>query len=147
MELNNRILIINGPNLNLLGIREPEVYGNQTFEQYFNLLKAKFTSYNLDYYQTNHEGNIIDKLHLIGFSYFGIILNAGAFTHYSYAISDAIAAINSPVVEVHISNIYEREDFRKVSVTKMNCIDMIYGKGLKGYELALEKLISFNQNN
>ena len=110
-----RILIINGPNLNLLGKREPEIYGNQTFEDYFIELKKQFSTIDLSYFQSNHEGAIIDKLHEVGFSYNGIVLNAGAYTHYSYAIADAVKAITTPVVEVHISDIHSREDFRKIS--------------------------------
>lgn len=134
-----QIQIINGPNLNLLGIREPEIYGTQTFEQYFDQMKKDFPEISLHYYQSNHEGDLIDKLHEVGFKYDGIILNAGAYTHYSYALADAIKAIKVPVVEVHISDIYAREDFRKKSVTGENCLRVISGKGLDGYRLALEE--------
>ena len=141
MGLNKTIWVINGPNLNLLGKREPEVYGSKSFETYFAEIKEKFPDYSLHYFQSNHEGFIIDKLHEIGFGSLGIVLNGGAFTHYSYAIADAIAAIPTPVVEVHISNIYEREDFRKISVTKDNCIGNVFGKGLPGYDKAIEMII------
>ena len=116
-----QIQIINGPNLNLLGVREPEIYGTQTFEDFFIQLKKQYPTISLHYYQSNHEGDLIDKLHEVGFKYDGIILNAGAYTHYSYAIADAIKAIKTNVVEVHISDIYAREDFRKNSVTGEGC--------------------------
>lgn len=136
-----QIQIINGPNLNLLGRRQPEIYGNKSFDVYFEELRKMFPEISLHYYQSNHEGDLIDKLHEIGFNYDGIVLNAGALTHYSYAIADAISAIEVPVVEVHISNIYAREDFRKITVTGENCKEIISGKGLEGYKLAIEKLI------
>lgn len=136
-----QIQIINGPNLNLLGKREPNIYGNQSFEVYFEMLRKKFPYSALHYFQTNHEGGIIDKLHQVGFDYDGIVLNAGAYTHYSYAIADAIKAIEVPVVEVHISDIYAREDFRKISVTGENCLKIISGKGLEGYKMAIEELL------
>lgn len=136
-----QIQIINGPNLNLLGIREPEIYGTETFEEFFDRLRKDYPSISLHYYQSNHEGDLIDKLHEVGFKYDGIILNAGAYTHYSYAIADAIKAISVPVVEVHISDIYAREDFRKISVTGENCEIIISGKGLDGYRLAIEELL------
>ena len=135
------IQIINGPNLNLLGIREPEIYGRQSFEDFFDTLKHQFPNISLQYYQSNHEGDVIDKLHEVGFLYDGIVLNAAAYTHYSYAIADAIKAIRTPVIEVHISDIYAREDFRKISVTGENCVDIISGKGLDGYRLAIEKFL------
>ncbi len=137
----NQIQIINGPNLNLLGRREPDIYGNQSFENYFEGLRKQFHGVALHYYQSNHEGDIIDKLHEIGFEYDGIVLNGGAYSHYSYAIADAIKAISTPVFEVHISDIYTREEFRKNSVTGVNCIEMISGKGLDGYKMAIEKLL------
>jgi 3-dehydroquinate dehydratase-2 len=136
-----QIQIINGPNLNLLGKREPEIYGNETFETYFDRLRKEFPQVALHYYQSNHEGDLIDVLHEVGFQYDGIILNAGAYTHYSYAIADAIKAISCPVIEVHISDIYAREDFRKISVTGENCQQIISGKGLDGYRLAVEALL------
>ncbi len=135
-----KILVINGPNLNLLGTREKSVYGNQTFEYYFEDLKAKFSTLEISYYQSNVEGELINKLHEVGFSYDGIVLNAGGYTHTSVAISDAIAAINTPVVEVHISNIHAREEYRHLSLITANCAGMITGFGLKGYELALQYL-------
>ena len=136
-----KVAIINGPNLNLLGKREPEIYGTESFEDYFERLRKEFPDVALHYYQSNHEGDIIDKLHEIGFEYEGILLNAGAYSHYSYAIADAIKSIQTPVVEVHISDIYAREDFRKISVTGENCIGIISGKGLDGYRLAIEKIL------
>lgn len=136
-----QIQIINGPNLNLIGTREPEIYGNMSFEEYFYCLRKDFPEISLHYFQSNHEGDLIDKLHEIGFEYDGIILNAGAYTHYSYAIADAIKSITVPVIEVHISDIYSREDFRKISVTGENCKMIISGKGLEGYKLAVENLI------
>lgn len=137
-----QIQIINGPNLNLLGKREPEIYGNLSFEEYFESLRKNFPEISLHYFQSNHEGDLIDKLHEIGFNYYGIILNAGALTHYSYALADAIKAISAPVIEVHISDIYAREDFRKISVTGENCIEIISGKGLEGYALAVNKFLT-----
>ncbi|GGE99565.1 3-dehydroquinate dehydratase [Chishuiella changwenlii] len=133
-----QIQIINGPNLNLLGVREPEIYGTQTFEDFFRTMQRQFPTVSLHYYQSNHEGDIIDKLHEVGFKYDGIILNGGAYTHYSYAIADAIKAIKTKVVEVHISDIYAREDFRKNSVTGEGCLKIISGKGLPGYIEAVE---------
>lgn len=141
--MKHNFLIINGPNLNLLGKREPEIYGSETFENFHQQLISEYSNCYLEYYQTNHEGDIIDKLHAVGFSYDGIVLNAGAYTHYSYAIADAIKAIKTPVVEVHISDIYSREDFRKISVTGDNCIKILSGKGLNGYREALDLLIDY----
>lgn len=138
--MRDKIQIINGPNLNLLGKREPEIYGTKTFQTFYEELRADNLDIYLNYYQTNHEGSIIDKLHDVGFRYQGIILNAGAYTHYSYAIADAIRAIEAPVVEVHVSDIYAREDFRKISVTSDNCIKVISGKGLAGYQEAIDLL-------
>ncbi len=135
-----KILIINGPNLNLLGKREPEIYGNVTFKEYFDLLKERF-DVELSYFQSNIEGEIIDKLHEVGFSYDGIVLNAGAYTHTSIAIADAIKAITSPVVEVHISNVFARESFRQHSFLSPVCIGVISGFGLKSYELAIKALL------
>ncbi|MBO6212576.1 type II 3-dehydroquinate dehydratase [Algoriella sp.] len=136
-----QIQIINGPNLNLLGVREPEIYGNQTFEDFFIELKHQFPEVSLHYYQSNHEGDIIDKLHEVGFRYDGIVLNAAAYTHYSYAIADAIKAIKTPVIEVHISDIYAREDFRKISIIGESCLQIISGKGLPGYVEAIGKFV------
>lgn len=132
-----KIIIINGPNLNLLGKREPEVYGDQDFISFFTKMKADFPNTHLEYFQSNIEGEIVDKLQHVGFSYDGIILNAAAYTHTSVAISDAIAAISTPVVEVHISNVYAREEFRHKSIISANCIGQITGLGLEGYLLAL----------
>ncbi|MBL7847874.1 MAG: type II 3-dehydroquinate dehydratase [Cyclobacteriaceae bacterium] len=137
-----RIQIINGPNLNLLGKREPEVYGTQSFETFFNTLRQSFPQLELHYFQSNVEGEIINQLQDIGFSYDGIILNAGAYTHTSVAIHDAIAAITTPVVEVHISNIYAREEFRHRSLISANCAGLIAGFGLQGYVLALVYLMN-----
>ena len=136
-----QIQIINGPNLNLLGVREPDIYGTQTFEDYFLEIKKQFPDYSIHYYQSNHEGDLIDLIHKVGFSYDGIVLNAGAYTHYSYALADAIKAVTTPVVEVHISDIYAREGFRATSVTGVNCVKIISGKGLPGYIEAIEELI------
>jgi 3-dehydroquinate dehydratase-2 len=136
-----KIIIINGPNLNLLGIREEEIYGNIGFEQYFQLLKDKFSHIELEYYQTNIEGEIINKLQEIGFTYDGIILNAGGYTHTSVAIADAIKSIKTPVVEVHISNILTRESYRHISLIAPNCKGSIFGFGIKGYALALESFL------
>jgi len=137
-------IIINGPNLNLLGKREPSVYGNQSFEDYFSTLSQKYPSISLSCFQSNHEGEIIDKLHAIGFDYQGIILNAGAFTHTSIAIRDAIAAITAPVIEVHISNVHARESFRHHSTISPVAKGVIIGLGLSGYALALDYLIASN---
>jgi 3-dehydroquinate dehydratase-2 len=137
-----KIAIINGPNLNLIGNREPEIYGNLNFDSYFNELKLLYPEVEFLYYQSNVEGELINKLHEIGFNYHGIILNAGAYTHTSIAIADAIAAIKTPVIEVHISNIFEREDFRHISFTGSKCKGSISGLGLKGYELALKCFIN-----
>lgn len=137
-----QIQIINGPNLNLLGIREPEFYGSVSFEDFFVQLRNEFSDVALHYFQSNHEGEIIDKLHEVGFSYHGIILNPAAFSHYSYAIADAIRAIESPVIEVHISDILNREDFRKNLVTGQNCVKIISGKGLSGYRLGIQELLA-----
>jgi 3-dehydroquinate dehydratase (EC 4.2.1.10) len=137
------ITVVNGPNLNLLGKREPGIYGNQSFEAFFIEFKAKYPDHTFHYFQSNHEGGIIDHLHQIGFKSDGIILNAGAFSHYSYAIADALAAIPCPVVEVHISNIHARKEaFRHQSVLTSNCVGIISGFGLKGYELAAAFLLT-----
>ncbi|MEQ8473333.1 MAG: type II 3-dehydroquinate dehydratase [Marinoscillum sp.] len=133
-----KVIIINGPNLNLLGTREKEIYGDQQFEAYFDTLKEKYPKVELSYYQSNHEGGLIDKLHEVGFSYDGIIVNLAGYTHTSIALADAIAAIKSPVVEVHISNIHARESFRTHTYTGAKCKGIISGLGLKGYELAIQ---------
>ncbi|MBB6502855.1 type II 3-dehydroquinate dehydratase [Pedobacter cryoconitis] len=137
-----KIQIINGPNLNLLGKREPGVYGNRSFEDYFEELKAKYSAIELFYFQSNVEGELINKLHEVGFSFDGIILNGGGYTHTSVAIADAIAGIKTPVVEVHVSNIYAREEFRHVSLTGKNCKGVLTGFGLDGYRLAIESLLA-----
>lgn len=137
-----KILILNGPNLNLLGVREKGIYGDQSFETYFETLKERYADkVELSYFQSNTEGFIIDKLHEVGFSYDGIVLNAGAYTHTSLAIADAIAAINTPVVEVHISNVHQRESFRHHSYLSKNCKGVILGFGLDSYRLGIESLI------
>ncbi len=133
-----KIIIINGPNLNLLGKREPEVYGTKTFEDYFSELKKRYSTVALEYFQSNVEGEIINKLHEIGFSYDGIILNAGGYTHTSVAIADATASIKTAVIEIHISNIYAREEYRHVSLIAKNCRGVITGFGLDSYRLAIE---------
>jgi 3-dehydroquinate dehydratase II len=132
-----KISIINGPNLNLLGKREPEVYGSETFEGYLLELKAKYLQVEFDYFQSNVEGELINELQRVGFEYDGIIMNPGGYTHTSVAIGDAIAAIKAPVVEVHISNVHAREEFRKLSHVSGKSAGSIIGLGLKGYELAL----------
>ncbi len=137
-----KLLIINGPNLNLLGKREPSIYGKKSFEEYFEQLQTEYPGITLHYFQSNHEGEIIDKLHEVGFSYNGVILNGGAYTHTSIAIADAIAAVETPVVEVHISNIHAREKFRQHSYSAANCVGCIAGLGLKGYALAIEYFLS-----
>ena len=134
------IHIINGPNLNLLGKREPEIYGSQTFEMYFEKLKPQFPDLRLHYFQSNHEGALIDYLHEHGFAAHGIVLNAGAYTHTSIALADAIAAIPAPVVEVHISNVHAREVFRHKSCIAAVCKGAIIGLGLEGYRLGVQYL-------
>ncbi len=136
-----KIAILNGPNLNLLGKREPEVYGTQTFEDYFEILKNKFPQIELTYYQSNIEGELIGKIQELGFSYDGIILNAGAYTHTSIGIGDAIKAVTTPVIEVHISNTYARESFRHQSYISGNAKGVILGFGLKSYDLAIQSFI------
>jgi 3-dehydroquinate dehydratase-2 len=132
-----RIAIINGPNLNLLGTREPEVYGGKTFEQYFDGLKKLFPSVEFSYFQSNVEGELINELQRVGFSFDGIIINPGGYTHTSVAIGDAIAAIKTPVIEVHISNVHAREEFRRLSHVSAKARGTIAGLGLRGYELAV----------
>jgi 3-dehydroquinate dehydratase-2 len=136
-----RIAIVNGPNLNLLGIREKSIYGEQNFETYFESLKLKFPDISLNYFQSNIEGEIINFLHQVGFDYDGIIINAGAYTHTSIAIRDAISGINTTVVEVHISNILTRENFRHESVIGPVCRGSIMGFGLDSYRLAIESYL------
>tara|TARA_R110002049_G_scaffold206268_3_gene376753 strand:+ start:368 stop:796 length:429 start_codon:yes stop_codon:yes gene_type:complete len=139
-----QLIIINGPNLNLLGKREPEIYGSETFKDYLKTLKSKFPNVNLDYYQSNIEGELINKLQEVGFTYDGVILNAAAYTHTSVGIGDAVKAINTPVVEVHISNTFSREAFRHQSYISPNAKGVILGFGLHSYELAIESFISSN---
>lgn len=141
MDSKPSILILNGPNLNLLGKRQPEIYGHQTFEEYYAELKERFTKVDLSYYQSNHEGALIDKLHEVGFEIEGIVMNPGGYTHTSIALADAVASIESPVVEVHISNIYERESFRHHSYIKAVALDSIVGQGLAGYDLAIQAIL------
>src|SRR5690349_12783142 len=136
-----KIQILNGPNLNLLGTREKSIYGERSFDSYFNELKAKYPKLELEYYQSNIEGELINKIHEIGFSYDGIIFNAGAYTHTSLAIADAIAAVKTPVIEVHISNVYSREEFRHKSMMARNCKGVITGFGLDSYRLAIESFL------
>src|SRR5690606_7314641 len=132
-----KIIIINGPNLNLLGKREPEIYGSQTFEDYLNVLNKKYPDVELSYYQSNVEGELINKLHEVGFNYDGIILNAGAYTHTSIGLGDAVKGIKTPVVEVHISNTFGREEFRHQSYISPNAKGVILGFGMQSYELAV----------
>lgn len=136
-----KILIMNGPNLNLLGRREPTIYGNLSFDEFFEDLKKKYADVALEYFQSNVEGELINKLHEVGFSYDGVILNAGAYTHTSIAIGDAISGIETPVIEVHISNVHSREDFRHISYIAPVAKGVIAGFGLQSYELALESFI------
>lgn len=132
-----KIQIINGPNLNLLGKREPEIYGSETFEDYFENLQKRFPQVELHYFQSNVEGELINKIHEVGFDFDAILLNAGGYTHTSVAISDAISGVTTPTLEVHISNIYKREEFRHKSIISKSCVGMIAGLGLKGYELGV----------
>ena len=133
-----KIAIINGPNLNLLGTREPSVYGSQTFEQYYTALQAEFPTVSFHYYQSNVEGELINELQRVGFEFDGIIMNPGGYTHTSVAIGDAIASIKTPVIEVHISNVHAREDFRKISHVSAKCKGTISGLGMQGYSLAVK---------
>ncbi|MDN3687581.1 type II 3-dehydroquinate dehydratase [Cyclobacterium jeungdonense] len=136
-----KIAIINGPNLNLLGKREPEIYGSRSFEDYFGNLVQKYPDLELSYFQSNGEGELVNQLHAVGFEVDGILINAGAYTHTSVAIGDALAAISSPALEIHISNIYQREEFRHKSFLSRQCVGMIAGLGLLGYELGLQYFI------
>lgn len=137
-----KILIINGPNLNLLGVREKGIYGDSSFESYYQTLKARYLQVEFDYFQSNHEGALIDEIHRQGFDVDGIVLNAGAYTHTSIAIADAIRAVKSPVVEVHISNVHSRESYRHVSMIAPACKGVIAGFGLDSYRLAVEALLA-----
>lgn len=135
-----KIQIINGPNLNLLGTREPGIYGSSTFDSYLKELRAKHPDVEIDYYQSNIEGELIDKMQEVGFTYDGIVLNAGAYTHTSIALQDCIRSLKSPVVEVHISNVHKREEFRHHSMISSACLGVICGFGLDSYRLAIEAL-------
>lgn len=136
-----KLIIINGPNLNLLGKREPEIYGSETFDTIFKDLQNKFSKIELSYFQSNIEGEIIDKLHEVGFDYDGVILNAAAYTHTSVGIGDAVKGIETPVVEVHISNVQAREEFRHQSFVSANAKGVIFGFGIKGYDLAIQSFL------
>lgn len=136
-----KILVLNGPNLNLLGVREKSIYGKESFERYFEQLKEAYSAHELHYIQSNSEGVLIDAIHEYGFDCDGIVLNAGGYTHTSVALADAIAAVTSPVIEVHISNVHAREDFRKVSMIAPSCKGSISGFGLDSYRLALENFL------
>lgn len=137
-----KIQVINGPNLNLLGKREPEIYGSESFESFFSQLQAKYPEVQLSYFQSNVEGELINKIQEVGFSVDGIILNAGGYTHTSVALSDAVASITTPTVEVHISNLYKREEFRHKSILSKSCVGMIAGLGLTGYALAVQYFLT-----
>lgn len=136
-----KIIVINGPNLNLLGVREKSIYGDKDFLSFFEELKNEFSDHDLTYFQSNHEGALIDKLHEVGFSYDGVVFNAGAYTHTSVALGDAIAAITTPVVEVHISNVHQREAFRHHSYLAKNCVGVICGFGLGSYRLGIQSFL------
>ena len=140
-----KILILNGPNINLLGKREPEIYGNRGFADYFDELKKTFPEVEFDYYQSNVEGEMINKIHEVGFRWDGIVLNAGAYTHTSIALQDAIKAVETPVVEVHISNVHKREEFRHKSMISCACLGVICGFGLDSYRLGVEALKKYNE--
>ncbi len=137
-----KILILNGPNLNLLGVREPSIYGHSSFDDYLTLLRTQYPQVEIDYFQSNIEGELINKIHEVGFSFDGIIFNAGAYTHTSIALLDAIKAVSAPVVEVHISNVHRREEFRHKSMISAGCKGVICGFGLNSYRLALEALVN-----
>lgn len=140
-----RIAIINGPNLNLLGKREPGIYGNQSFESYFETLKKDFPQVRFEYYQSNHEGDLIDKIQSIGFDYEGIVLNAGGYTHTSIALGDCIRAVSTPVIEVHISDISKRESFRHVSMIEAACKATIAGYGMESYRKGVEAILALKR--
>jgi 3-dehydroquinate dehydratase II len=142
-----KIQIINGPNLNLLGKREPDKYGNVSFESYLDTLRRQFPDIKIEYYQSNVEGEIINKIHQVGFDYDGIILNAGGYTHTSVSIADAVSAVSAPVIEVHITNISAREGFRHNSIVGRYCTGSIIGLGLPGYRLAIEAMIESVKNS
>ena len=140
-----KFVILNGPNLNLLGRRQPEIYGYKTFEDHLAIIKGKFPNADILYFQSNHEGVLIDIIHEYGFTVDGFVINAGAYTHTSIALADALRSVTSPAIEVHISNIYEREAFRHVSYMKDACIASIVGRGMEGYDEAIELLIHKNE--
>lgn len=140
-----KIQIINGPNLNLLGKRETSIYGSQSFEDYFQALQKRFPDVELHYYQSNVEGELINKIHEVGFSFDGIIINAGAYTHTSVAIHDAIGGVKTATIEVHISNVYAREEFRHKSLITSKCIGMMTGFGLEGYAMAIEYFVRLSK--
>lgn len=137
-----KILILNGPNLNLLGVREPEIYGSRHFEEYLEYLRGKYKNVNIEYEQSNIEGELIEKIHEAGFTCDGIILNAGGYTHTSVALADAVAAVTAPVVEVHISNVARRESFRHTSFLSAVCVGTITGFGMNSYELGIQALLA-----
>lgn len=137
-----KIMIINGPNLNLLGVREPGIYGNSSFESYLPSLRGRYPDVELQYFQSNIEGELIDRLQAVGFDYDGIVLNAGAYTHTSVALLDCIRSLKAPVIEVHISNVHRREDFRHHSMISAGCLGVICGFGLDSYRLAVEALLA-----
>ena len=139
--MSRRIIILHGPNLNLLGTREPEIYGTQTFEQYLGKIRAQFPQINFEYLQSNHEGQLIDWLHGFGFMVDGIILNAGGYSHTSIALRDAVSAITSPVIEVHISDVHKREPFRHHSYLSDVCIQSVTGEGMPGYARAVQLIL------
>ena len=139
-----KILILSGPILNLLGKREPGIYGSQSFESYFERLEKQFPDVELHYFQSNHEGALLDKIHEVGFTFEGVVINAGAYTHTSVALADALSAVPMPAVEVHISNIHKREEFRHHSYLTNRCAGMICGLGFQGYELAVRYLLDLN---
>lgn len=141
-----RIQVINGPNINLLGKREPGIYGAVSFEDYLVELRSMYPDVALDYYQSNVEGEMINKIHEVGFSFDGIVLNAGAYTHTSIALQDAIRAVKTPVVEVHISNVHQREEFRHISMISCACVGVICGFGLDSYRLGIEALLKKEDN-
>jgi 3-dehydroquinate dehydratase-2 len=140
-----KLLIINGPNLNLLGKREKSIYGESSFEDYYQELQNEFSDIDFEYYQSNVEGELINKLHEVGFSYNAIVMNAGAYTHTSIGIGDAIAGIETPVIEVHISNVYAREEYRHQSLMAKHCLGVIAGMGLNSYRLAILQFLSFSK--
>lgn len=142
IENKKQILVLNGPNLNLLGKREPDIYGSSTMKESLQVLQERFPGVQIDFYQSNVEGELINKLHEVGFAYDGVVFNAGAYTHTSVALHDAIKAINTPVVEVHISNVYQRETYRHTSLITGACVGVIGGFGIDSYRLAIEALLA-----